>query len=212
MLESPEELVKKFGYTLEQAREMHAALLEASKTKREISLQIFQLANKYLESSNALGKHIEAAKNANVAPGQIMCLSMALELYFKCLVVLEHSDTFEYGALPASLRKKLETHHIPTIFDLIEDKHKDRLADIFGARMGVPRLQIPDFREQLVEKASKIFVDWRYVYENPSGGILHLDLIPVHHLTRIDVARGERWFCSEAEARAAGWQEAHGYK
>lgn len=26
--------------------------------------------------------------------------------------------------------------------------------------------------------------------------------------TRIDTARGERWFCTEAEARAAGWQPA----
>lgn len=48
--------------------------------------------------------------------------------------------------------------------------------------MGVPRLRISDFREQLVEKASRIFVDWRYVYENPSGTILHLDLASVDHL------------------------------
>ena len=26
--------------------------------------------------------------------------------------------------------------------------------------------------------------------------------------TRIDTSRGERWFCSEAEARAAGWRRA----
>ena len=26
--------------------------------------------------------------------------------------------------------------------------------------------------------------------------------------TRIDTAKGERWFCSEAEARAAGWRPA----
>ena len=26
--------------------------------------------------------------------------------------------------------------------------------------------------------------------------------------TRIDEAKGERWFCSEAEARAAGWRRA----
>lgn len=27
--------------------------------------------------------------------------------------------------------------------------------------------------------------------------------------TRIDRLQGERWFCSEAEARAAGWRKAH---
>ena len=182
MLESPEELVKKFGYSLEQAREIHAVLAEDSKKKREVSLQIFQLANKYLESANSLSKHIETVKNANVVPGQIMCLSMALELYFKCLVILDFSEATQYGELPEALRKKLSTHHIPTIFDLIQDRYKDRLADIFGARMGVPRLSIPDFRAQLVEKASKIFVDWRYIYETEPGTFLHLDLVPVHHL------------------------------
>lgn len=42
--------------------------------------------------------------------------------------------------------------------------------------------------------------------------IYHVPGQPYYDATRIDVARGERWFCSEAEARAAGWQEAHGYK
>ena len=29
---------------------------------------------------------------------------------------------------------------------------------------------------------------------------------PDYNHTRIDLSRGERWFCSEAEARAAGWR------
>ena len=176
-----EELVSKFGMTPEQAQELRNALGEESKPK-EIGLQIFQLANKYLESANALDGHIQASKNANVVPGQIMCLSMALELYFKALVVLNYSNVVHYSGLPAALRKQLETHHIPTIFDLIATAHKDRLADIYGARLGVPRLSIDEFRSQLVEKASRIFVDWRYVYENGPETILHLNLIPVHHL------------------------------
>src|SRR5690348_9641358 len=42
--------------------------------------------------------------------------------------------------------------------------------------------------------------------------IYHVPGQPYYDATRIDVARGERWFCSEAEAQAAGWQKAHGYK
>lgn len=176
-----EELVSKFGMTPEQARDFRDALGEEAKPK-EIGLQIFQLANKYLESANALDRHIQSAKNANVVPGQIMCLSMALELYFKALVVLNYGSVVHYSGLPSALRKQLETHHIPTIFDLIATEHKDRLADIYGARLGVPRLDLDEFRSQLVEKASRIFVDWRYVYENSPETILHLDLVPVRHL------------------------------
>jgi endonuclease YncB( thermonuclease family) len=38
--------------------------------------------------------------------------------------------------------------------------------------------------------------------------IYHLPGDPDYDATRIDPRRGERWFCSEAEARAAGWRRA----
>jgi hypothetical protein len=33
---------------------------------------------------------------------------------------------------------------------------------------------------------------------------------PAYERTKIDEAKGERWFCSEAEARAAGWRAPRG--
>lgn len=41
-----------------------------------------------------------------------------------------------------------------------------------------------------------------------SGQIYHMPQNRDYERTRIDPARGERWFCSEAEARAAGWRPA----
>lgn len=42
-----------------------------------------------------------------------------------------------------------------------------------------------------------------------SGRIYHLPGQRDYDATRIDTSRGERWFCSEADARAAGWRRAH---
>ena len=42
------------------------------------------------------------------------------------------------------------------------------------------------------------------------GRIYHLPGSRWHAQTRIDPARGERWFCSEAAARAAGWRPPRG--
>ena len=39
--------------------------------------------------------------------------------------------------------------------------------------------------------------------------IYHLPGTPGYAATRIEPARGERWFCSEQEARAAGWRPPH---
>lgn len=44
---------------------------------------------------------------------------------------------------------------------------------------------------------------------NASGEkIYHLPGCPYYERTKIDAARGERWFCTEAEAEAAGWRKA----
>jgi len=42
-----------------------------------------------------------------------------------------------------------------------------------------------------------------------SGRIYHVPWSPHYSSVRIDISRGERWFCSEAEAIAAGWRPAH---
>lgn len=41
-----------------------------------------------------------------------------------------------------------------------------------------------------------------------SGRIYHMPGQENYNRTRIDTSRGERWFCSQAEARAAGWRAA----
>lgn len=39
-----------------------------------------------------------------------------------------------------------------------------------------------------------------------NGKIYHVPGSPSYDSTRIDESKGERWFCTEAEARAAGWR------
>jgi len=43
-----------------------------------------------------------------------------------------------------------------------------------------------------------------------SGRIYHLPGSAAYDKTNIDESRGERWFCTEAEARAAGWRPTRG--
>ncbi|MEI4487011.1 thermonuclease family protein [Frigidibacter sp. MR17.14] len=43
-----------------------------------------------------------------------------------------------------------------------------------------------------------------------NGRLYHLPGMRSYAKTRIDTGRGERWFCSEAEARSAGWRRAGG--
>ena len=42
------------------------------------------------------------------------------------------------------------------------------------------------------------------------GKVYHLPGSAAYARTEIDPGKGERWFCSEAEARAAGWRAVGG--
>ncbi|MEM7544882.1 MAG: thermonuclease family protein [Pseudomonadota bacterium] len=41
---------------------------------------------------------------------------------------------------------------------------------------------------------------------SPRGRIYHAPWSPFYDRTRIDLSKGERWFCDEADALAAGWR------
>jgi hypothetical protein len=43
-----------------------------------------------------------------------------------------------------------------------------------------------------------------------NGRLYHLPGTEAYAKTRISEGKGERWFCTEAEARAAGWTRARG--
>jgi hypothetical protein len=41
--------------------------------------------------------------------------------------------------------------------------------------------------------------------------IYHIPGEPYYDDTRVDILKGEQWFCTEAEARSAGWRKSHAY-
>ena len=43
-----------------------------------------------------------------------------------------------------------------------------------------------------------------------SGRIYHVPGTAAYEKTRIDESKGERWFCTEEEAQAAGWRAPRG--
>jgi hypothetical protein len=47
------------------------------------------------------------------------------------------------------------------------------------------------------------------ISKNTGERIYHMPGQDYYAQTRIDWISGERWFCSEANARAAGWRKAH---
>ena len=75
---------------------------------------------------------------------------------------------------------------------------------IFGSEMAAPEAHRAQGRAAAVPQGACV------IKGNISGNgrIYHLPGQEHYDRTGIDTARGERWFCSEAEAQAAGWRRA----
>ena len=88
-------------------------------------------------------------------------------------------------------------------------------AEARAARRGIWRGEfIPPWewrRTQRVQSKSRQDRGCRIkgnISHNQGKRIYHVPGGADYERTRIDLAKGERWFCSEAEARAAGWRKA----
>ncbi|MFT3989008.1 thermonuclease family protein [Aestuariivirga sp.] len=67
-----------------------------------------------------------------------------------------------------------------------------------------------DFREKRWEATAQKAVEGCPIKGNISGNgrIYHMPWDRFYASTKIDTSKGERWFCNEAEAQAAGWRRA----
>ena len=87
---------------------------------------------------------------------------------------------------------------------------KDKAAGVFSEAYQTPW----DYREERWKRAAAKEQDAPEgcpIKGNISGNgrIYHAPWSPWYTRTRINPAKGERWFCSEAEAVAAGWRAPH---
>ena len=72
------------------------------------------------------------------------------------------------------------------------------------------RENLPKFYDP-VDKSERNLEPWRFGTSDPGSKgerIYHVPGQENYGRTRISTSKGERWFCSEADARAAGWRRA----
>ena len=98
-------------------------------------------------------------------------------------------------------------------------RYSDSYVEVEGraraARAGVwsGRFEAPwDFRARQWQAAAQIAPEGCPIKGNISknGHIYHMPWSRWYARTRIDTSKGERWFCDEVEAQAAGWRAPYG--
>ncbi len=90
----------------------------------------------------------------------IVCFSFACEIYLKAIYQYENPDS-----------DRLMTHYLDDLFGMISDEHKDYV------RNELSKVYRTEDIEKYIKESSKVFEDYRYVYEADSDDRKHVGFV-----------------------------------
>lgn len=138
-----------------------------------------------------------------ISSGPIECESLGDDAYGriigKCTVTGQDIGAAMVRRGLAYAYVKYSTEYVPE-----EEVARTQAVGLWGGNFQRPW----DFRQQKWASAEQEAPSGCPIKGNISdkGRIYHAPWSPWYEKTRINEAKGERWFCSEAEASAAGWR------
>ena len=159
-------------------------------------------------STWACGRAASRALTALVANADVACDSRGNDKYGRMLAVC-YSEGQDINA--AMVKSGFAWAFVRYSMAYVAEESAARAAHI-GVWQG-PSEAPWDFRHQGWQTAEVTAPNGCAIKGNVShnGQIYHMPWSPWYDKVAIDVNRGERWFCSEAEAQAAGWRPALTY-
>lgn len=139
-----------------------------------------------------------------VADREVTCDALGTDRYGRTLAVCSAGGTEVNRAL---VRAGAATAYRRYSAAYVAD---EKAARRDGAGIWAGSVQAPEAFRQAATGAVATAQEGCLIKGNISdnGRIYHRPGQEYYDATRIDTRRGERWFCSEAEARAAGWRAA----
>ena len=153
----------------------------------------------------ACGALATRALAALTAGAQLSCTALDVDRYGRTVARCT-SGGRDLGRAMVEAGHALAYRRYSTAYVGAEDGARQARRGLWSGRMQDPAA----FRASRTVAAAPAAVPGCAIKGNISGGgrIYHVPGQEHYAATRINTARGERWFCTEAEARAAGWRAA----
>ena len=151
----------------------------------------------------ACGETATDALISLVANANVDCIGRNMDDYGRIIATC-YANGIDVGAA-------LVQSGLAWAFARFSDTYSPQEAQARSKQLGiwqVPNLPAWEFRAQKWSAAANAAPDGCPIKGNISdnGRIYHAPWSPWYDRTRINIAKGERWFCSEADALEAGWR------
>jgi endonuclease YncB( thermonuclease family) len=149
------------------------------------------------------GKAATKALGALIGGHQVSCQSRGTDKYGRMLGVCSVDGSELNGAL---VRAGMAWAFVKysTAYVEAEKLAKAAQAGVWQGAAEAPWI----FREKRWQVAEQTAPSGCAIKGNVTGNgqVYHMPWSPWYHKVKVEPARGERWFCSEAEAQKAGWR------
>ena len=135
----------------------------SNRQRRPLNRMLFMLAKNYADSAKILEDRVQEIKNPDPAPVIIMCLSFAIELLLKCLLIVDKDEIRTVRDMEkAGINRR--GHDYLHLFDRIERPYQEIILKHF-AKHDSSVQSIESLKLLLGKIGSDPFTLWRYVHE-----------------------------------------------
>jgi hypothetical protein len=151
----------------------------------------------------ACGREAVAAMESLVIGHEVICDNRGMDAYDRVLAICKVGDrTINEAMIQMGMAWSFRKYS--NLYDALEDEIHTRKVGVWQANTEAPWT----YREERWSVAAQAAPGNCPIKGNISsnGHIYHAPWSPWYLKTSINIKIGERWFCSEAEALAAGWR------
>lgn len=155
----------------------------------------------------ACGLWAEAETEMRFGGRHLTCAEQDIDRYGRVVAICLDDDGVDAGRALTEAGAATAYRHYSTAYVAAEQTAKASQRGIWAGPVTAPEVYRASSRTAPADEAGP---EGCAIKGNISSGgqIFHSPGQRDYARTRIDTAKGERWFCSTAEARAAGWRAA----
>jgi hypothetical protein len=112
-----------------------------------------------------------------------MSLAFSNELFFKCLILIDYSEVYNYSEL-SKKNISIKGHKLSELFSKINIGLKTQILNEFSLKSEIPEIDEEIFKQILKnQNCDNSFAEWRYIFETENNKTINFHLL--EHLNEI---------------------------
>jgi hypothetical protein len=144
---------------------------------------VFWEANRFSDNYLMLKEKLKKNRGLDFYSPLLMSLAFSNELFFKCLILIDNSEVYNYSEL-SKKNISIKGHKLSELFSKINIGFKTQILHEFSLKSEIPEIAEEIFKQILKnQNCDNSFAEWRYIFETENNKTINYHLL--EHLNEI---------------------------